>query len=218
MCLIIAVSARAPDPSLLDTAQQFHGDGIGVAWLEKGSVHWTKGLNLERLKAAMPGFRPPYTIHFRQATVGGRSARLCHPFPISRSVPLDLKGHGRLVLFHNGHIAEWRDMILHALQRPDVKLPAGEWSDSRVVAFLCSVYGLGFLHLIEGINKFATLSRRGIVLYGQWYEREGYWLSNTFHEESSLLHFRHTLDYPGYSAHRCAPEDAAGHEGERCNF
>jgi hypothetical protein len=99
------------------------------------------------------------------------------------NVPTVLKGSADAVLFHNGHWNDWKDVCLKTILNKRVKFPAGLWSDSRAVAWLIKQDGKGILSLIEGMNRFAILSPKGIERWGDWKTVEGVVCSNDYWEK-----------------------------------
>ena len=50
-------------------------------------------------------------IHFRIASVGEVTPKLCHPFPVTACATTRFSGHARAVLFHNGTWGDWRETL-----------------------------------------------------------------------------------------------------------
>lgn len=167
MCLLIAAE-RFPSMELLALGDKQNPDGGGIAYLDKGKVVWEKGLSyIDFLDFKF--IEGPMLIHFRMATVGEPVPELTHPFPVTKGVELNTKGETDVVFAHNGHVHEWKELLLPAIDTNN-PLPGGEyWSDSRAMAFLVHRYGENFLNLITG-QKFATLSRNGIKRWGSWHK------------------------------------------------
>jgi hypothetical protein len=70
-------------------------------------------------------------IHFRWASMGEVTPKLCHPFPVSSKATTRLSGHARAVLFHNGTWGGWRETLR---RMPKHRAPDGLLSDTRVAA------------------------------------------------------------------------------------
>ena len=161
MCVIlVAEDKRIPD-WMIRRAVEVNGDGIGVAWRDKGLVHWEKGLKIDDVLQMAKDLPLPYIAHFRLASHGmGKGLELNHPFPVDPvekggfPATLDMQGKTRGgVLFHNGTFKEWKAWVLDAVPRfshPDrpVKLQSGSWSDTRGMAWLAHYYGSGILEMI----------------------------------------------------------------------
>ena len=161
MCVIlVAEDKRIPD-WMIRRAVEVNGDGIGVAWRDKGLVHWEKGLKIDDVLQMAKDLPLPYIAHFRLASHGmGKGLELNHPFPVDPvekggfPATLDMQGKTRGgVLLHNGTFKEWKAWVLDAVPRfshPDrpVKLQSGSWSDTRGMAWLAHYYGSGIIEMI----------------------------------------------------------------------
>lgn len=167
MCVIFVADTERPTADELKQAQESNPDGIGVAWRDtrKGYVRWLKGLKLKQAQEMAQTLPLPYAIHFRYATIGGKSEQLTHPFPIEYKVRLDLMGStDRGLIMHNGTWIMWdRNM-------PEKVLKKGLWSDSRAIAWLLArAEGDEAFQelLVEHIpGKFAHITADGIEIYG----------------------------------------------------
>lgn len=180
MCVAIIVPKGKAFPSMevLAAAEAQNRDGGGIAWVDGGNVHYRKGLTAEDIFVITEKIKAPAFIHFRISTVGGEIPELCHPFPVTRASSTDLAGTAKAVLMHNGHWGRWRETLLH-LQPNNQRIPDGEWSDTRAMAYLSSIYGKNLLSMID--EKVAYLDSRGnITRYGYgWTEIDGCHYSNT---------------------------------------
>lgn len=166
MCVIIASPDRQHRPSLatLTACERRNPHGSGLAWLQSKKAHWLKGLSAESIHDLLGVLKGPVVIHFRIATVGGRRPSLCHPFPISSSVPLKPHGQSAAVLFQNGHWSDWEQFAAKA----DLALD-GPVSDTRIAAAGVHQFGPKLLARIEG-SRFAILTSGGYTLFGGWQE------------------------------------------------
>src|SRR3990167_4889598 len=161
MCVVMVAHKTRPTEDMLEKGWNANPAGAGIAWREtkegKGkkdspivTVEWRKGLELKDVIDLAATVPLPNIVHFRIPSVGGKSAQLCHPFPIEDSVSLALKGSTTgHVLFHNGHWGTWKDKTYDALVRKGMKMPSGKWSDTRAMALIASIYGIGVLDLID---------------------------------------------------------------------
>jgi hypothetical protein len=168
MCVIYACGTKLPPEDELRSGAFKNDDGAGIAWLHKGEVHWQKGLKDEQdvLKYIEDHKIPfPLAIHFRTASVGGKSPELCHPFPVAEGVPLWVAGKAPEVLMHNGHLSGWEDLVLKAGLASAGEIPEGDWSDSRALAYLTFLKGHGILRFITQTSRVMTLSAEA-----QWQE------------------------------------------------
>ena len=193
MCLIIACPP-GKRPSL-DTLTFSHGrnpDGSGLAWSDKGTVHWSKGLDLLPLLAMLQEIpsESPLVIHHRTATVGGNDLALSHPFLLGQGYTPSEGVTRRGLLFHNGHWANWKDTLLQALLVRREKIAEGAWSDSRALAYLVSVYGERYLDFIDSHQKGCILTPDGFALYGfGWSTHEDCFVSNTYSFRAATFGF-----------------------------
>jgi hypothetical protein len=183
MCVILVCPANIrPDRETLDACHKSNPHGVGVAWRDDDRVRWSKGLEpdeLEPLIATLPG---EIVIHFRWASVGEVTPKLCHPFPITANATTRLTGHARAVLFHNGTWMEWREM-LRRMPRGRV---ADVLSDSRVAASLVDLCGKDVLERLPG--RWVFFERDFTELFGDWQRWRGMRVSNlgfTHHLNSS---------------------------------
>lgn len=165
MCVIYACSTSLPTVEELENGAASNEDGGGIAWLgKKGGkprVFWKKGFENEKDVLAFikkEKLTYPIAIHFRTASIGGKQAALCHPFPVELEASLALEGDAESVLFHNGHMGRWETWTLDAgLAAPgDITFPDGPWSDSRALAWVTSLRG-------EGVIRFLNDSSRVLV-------------------------------------------------------
>jgi hypothetical protein len=174
MCVIISSPDKKHRPSLatLRAAEARNPHGSGIAFLQHNKVQWIKGLSPEAIAELLDIVSGPAVVHFRIATVGGKRAELCHPFPISPTAPLKAYGQASAVLFHNGHWHDWQDFAM------TLKLE-GPLSDSRVMAAAVHRDGRALLKKIASAGRFVILTRKGAEIYGQWTHHEGCDYSNT---------------------------------------
>jgi hypothetical protein len=143
-----------PTDEMIEKAWDVNPDGGGIAYREgEGAnkvVVWKKGLDLEELRELIKNTPMPYIAHFRRESQGGKLAKLTHPFPVDHNASLALtgktKGH---VLFHNGNWVGWQYKCETAAINSGIPLPAGKWSDTRALAWLCSVIGHGYFEFQE---------------------------------------------------------------------
>lgn len=186
MCVIAIAEKTRPTPEQVAAMFEQNSDGCGFAWREKKGnetrVKWEKGLfNLETAQKLCAELPLPFIAHFRIQTVGGKRAALCHPFPVLKEVPLDLKGSTNgFVLFHNGHWNSWRNSVLEAVWKTGFKIPSGKWSDSRAMAWSAAHFGVAILEFID--EKSVVISPDKIELTGKdWndLDEKGIWFSNT---------------------------------------
>ena len=112
MCVILVCPADVrPDRRTLAACHEANPHGAGVAWREDGVVRWFKGLEPRELEPLIAGLSGEIVIHFRWASVGEVTPKLCHPFPITACATTRLSGHARAALFHNGTWCQWRETL-----------------------------------------------------------------------------------------------------------
>lgn len=175
MCVLIIAKNKLPSLSVLHDCEKDNNDGGGVAYRKNGLVHWHKGLSADEIyDLDLP---LPAIIHFRMTSIGETTPELCHPFPISADVKLNIKGRtSGSVLFHNGHFSGWKDDLLQTVLAYKRKLPAGKWSDTRAIAYLAHYLGISYLNLAEG--KFCVFTPTEIKTFGAFYKHEKCLYSN----------------------------------------
>ena len=185
MCVIMAVGKVRPTEEMLRKAWAANNHGGGIAWQrgKKGEeeVVWHKGVMDEDEFIQLCKDAPlPYVAHFRIASIGGICEELTHPFVVSKQTPLALKGKGKTaVLFHNGHWNDWDEKALEAAVNANVAIPDGPWSDSRAMAWLCSIYGFGFMEfLTKQRGVIVTPTRMHMFTGPGWEKVNDVWCSN----------------------------------------
>lgn len=150
MCVLMLIDRVKPTSLMIEKAWDTNDDGGGLAWREKGEVVWKKGIEkVEEMKELIKELPMPLIAHFRVASSGGIRPSLTHPFPVSKTSPINLEGRTKgYVLFHNGDWKTWSETARIAAIHSNTPIPAGRWSDSRAMAWLCSIYGLGFMEFL----------------------------------------------------------------------
>jgi len=188
MCIIAICLKRKLTDKELENCWASNKDGAGVGWADYGKTHYKKGFtNLAELKTFYSGLNViPHVIHFRTGTSGGYSQQMTHPFIVDDNGTLDLEYHGnKPLLFHNGVIPDWKDMALTYFLSNGIRIPDGTWSDTRVLAVLCSRLGMNLLDFIYG--KFAIIHNDGnIERYGEFIMDEGNYYSNSDYKDRTI--------------------------------
>jgi hypothetical protein len=193
MCVIICIEdGKYPSKSTLEDAESMNSHGGSIAWLDKhGRKNYQKGIKAKQItkiinKQLKPKGIKTAIIHFRIASVGNVNKALCHPFEITSRVDLNLKGeHMKTdLLFHNGTWSEYAEEMLEFLGKHSkpMTIPYGEFSDSRVMAYLAKRMGAKKMaKLVTGWNKIAILTEHGIDRYGAgWVDFKGNKCSNDY--------------------------------------
>ena len=179
MCVILVCPPTVrPDRETIDACHRQNPHGAGVAWREGGLVRWVKGLEPDELEPLVNSLTGEIVIHFRWASVGEVTPKLCHPFPVTPSATTRLNGTARAVLFHNGTYGAWRDVMR---RMPKGRISDSLLSDSRVVASMVDYLGADVLKSIHG--KFVVFSNGSTKLYGFWEKFNGMKASNLYFAE-----------------------------------
>lgn len=188
MCLIIAspLGKRIPD-GILEDAERSNKDGAGVGWYDQKAkvVRWVKDLTVDEVKKVIDEEvkGAPYAVHFRIATHGGTCPELTHPFSIDQRASIEAKGEAESILFHNGVVSNWKEILFSAVTSSAGKIPAEPWSDTRGVAWALSVYGKHLLSVIDSPSRFLVLDAAAkpeerMMIWGTWYDHDDFKFSN----------------------------------------
>lgn len=190
MCVIFVCDDARPTDIMIDKAWDRNDDGGGIAWQEeRGGVRevvWQKGItDIEKLRTLIKAAPFPFVAHFRVASSGGVKEELTHPFPIDKKTTLALSGRTRgSILFHNGDWKGWPEVARLAAVHSRTPIPKGRWSDTRAMAWLCSIYGEGFMEFLpEQKGVIMGPNPEDIdVLTGSngWNQINGVWCSNDY--------------------------------------
>lgn len=192
MCVVICIEdGKYPAKSTLEDAEALNSHGGSIGWTDGKYTYYRKGISSKKIhniiehKLKPEGIKTA-VIHFRIASVGSVNKKLCHPFEITKRVDLNLAGSKCKfpLLFHNGTWSDYADEFIKYLgnQHKPIAIPYGEYSDSRVMAYLA--YRLGhkdMAKLVTGWNKIAILTPKGIIRYGTgWCDIKGNKCSNDY--------------------------------------
>lgn len=183
MCIIAVCTKRKLTDDEIMSCFESNDDGAGMSWHANGMNYYSKGYSDPFMFAESYANVDvlPHVVHFRIGTSGGLGLSMTHPFVASTQSPINFEWHGKApLLFHNGIIRDWKELMvgtLPELVRRKIKLPGGQWSDSRAAAFLVAILGEGVLSLMDG--KFVYVAPDGdITRYGNFIEEKGVWYSN----------------------------------------
>ena len=183
MCVIVIARTTRPAENMIEACYEANNAGAGIAWRDGGKVKWSKGLTVGEIQDLCKTVPLPYVAHFRIPTCGGPTKEMCHPFPIDPRTTLQLKGSTEgFVLFHNGHWADYKKVAFESAVKGKIKIPPGRWSDSRAMAWVASLYGLGALDFIdEKVCAFGP-NQGDLQIYGNGWSttEEGLLVSNEF--------------------------------------
>jgi len=180
MCVIYVCNSILPDDAELARGHSRNDDGAGISWLAPDpkspknlAVHWQKGLkDDEAVKKFILEEKIPFPliIHFRTASVGGTIAGLTHPFPTVQGVPLWEAGAAPEVLFHNGHLHNWDDLVMNVGLPSTERFPDGPWSDTRALAWLTYLKGPGVLDFVIKSSRVVLMHADTNTLEGEEYD------------------------------------------------
>lgn len=147
MCLLIKLDGEWPSDAILEAGVAQNRDGIGIAFPDGDKVQYHKGITMEQLMSYKEQGVTKGLIHFRMTSIGPTIPQLCHPFPISKKTGNNLSGRVEQVLAHNGHWAKWEDWVWDNLKH--APMPRGAMSDTRAIAWLTGIHGMGFLRMLN---------------------------------------------------------------------
>ncbi|MCD6125284.1 hypothetical protein J7J62_08970 [bacterium] len=203
MCIIAYCKTRKLNYSELTNCWCSNSDGAGIAWQGNGLVYFKKGfMELNEFKEFYDKFdNLPHAVHFRTQTSGGICQELTHPFKLDFDNPLQGKTK-QGVLFHNGVISNWQsklDLIAYYCIRKNRKFPIGKMSDSRVMAILVKILGIGYLESIGAYDRFLIMRPTVVVMLGDWIKENGVYFSNMDYEDFSIYNTDYDDDLAGLS-------------------
>lgn len=186
MCVIMIANKVRPSDEMIRRAWEKNPDGGGVSWRStkggKPVVEWKKGIkNVEDMLDLIHKAPLPHIEHFRIGTVGGPKPTLTHPFMIDADAGTDLEGTSEVgVLFHNGHWSDWDGKSLEAAIHSNSRIPVGDWSDTRAMAWMVHIYGHGFMELMTQQKGVIWTPKDMRVFLGRdgWTEINKVWCSN----------------------------------------
>ena len=193
MCVIAHCVSARPTLAELEKMEKANTAGGGIAWFAKGRVNWEKGISAKRIDEILNKVSLPAVIHFRLATVGGQTRKLCHPFPISEQAELFKAGTASAVLFHNGHCNDWELYSMVA----GVKLK-GDVSDTRALAAI-TFKNQNYKWLDKITGKFVVMDAdpETTLRFGWFSEQKGIWYSNLIWDS-----YRSNTGYAGPGKYR----------------
>lgn len=195
MCMAIAKPKGAPIPSAhtLSNCEWSNRDGAGVAWTDgSGVVKIKKDFdNLAALQAwIVENMKPEYAclIHFRQATSGGVSIGMRHPFPLSNNETELMAGEIETdkAMIHNGviwdidtkktHLSDTAIFVKDILSNSIIK---NSIRDNNAVNTLIA-------GTLGSTNKIAVLHGDGLIqTWGEFETEDGVLYSNDQYKDST---------------------------------
>lgn len=193
---------KKPTLEILQKCEDKNPHGGGMAFFIKGKKHpqYIKSLTAKEIFERIQTIELPFAIHFRYASVGGRSPFLTHPFEISAKSELKIRGNAPKLLMHNGHISDW-EVYLDASNPgdyPDKYL----MSDTRAIAMIIRDNNEKFLKRLNGY--YVVIDGTGkdeyrFKLFGSFIEEDGILYSNMqwkWYTKSTPCHNRVSSGYP----------------------
>lgn len=200
MCVIAIAVERMLTENELRACERSNPHGGGCSWVERGLVHFKKGLDANEIAELLKDKPLPHVVHFRIATVGGVRPSRCHPFTVKATDNDPLAGVSKSVLYHNGHASGWEFWATLAGVHPSPGL-----SDSQAIARIVSIRGDGVLkELVErGAGKFAVMKNDGrVTLFGRFESRAGATFSNLNWAHGLSCNPLHTHSHKAKSGHK----------------
>jgi len=198
MCLLVVCNTRKMTEKEIEGAWRSNKDGAGFAFVDGNGNHcYLKGfMKLEDFKAAYEHMDTrPHIVHFRQASSGGVSPEMTHPFECTPESELRLKYVGKNpVLFHNGVLSSWEEMLWEWHVHAQKRVPPGRFSDTRALALMLATIGQDALHFVNG--KFAVLENGKISMYGAFEHDEGAYFSNSNYKWGSYTYTKVEREEP----------------------
>lgn len=218
MCVIAVMDGTRPSEEQVEQMYETNSSGAGIAWREdtpKGVVvRWRKGLKLGEIQDLIKTVPLPAIAHFRIPTCGGDGPEMCHPFQVDPKSSIELGGATKgYMLFHNGHWGQWKSTVLETAIKTGKQLPGGRWSDSRGMAWVASIYGIGALELID--EKCAVISPTNLEVFGNGWTKvtDGLWTSNKNWEGG-----RKSYSYGGNNSyHGTVPASVVGSNAKKAD-
>lgn len=186
MCVILICKRNKPTVEILRKCHNRNDDGAGVAWFSQTGekdgkptyiANYKKGFtHADQVNDFIQKLPLPFIVHFRWASIGGKSLSLTHPFEITENSELKFENTAEKLLFQNGTIHNW-DMYLAAA---GLDTPTGFVSDSRALAMILAKHGNGKFLTKFPDSRFVMLnaSDKKFYIYGKFDEENGIQYSN----------------------------------------
>lgn len=199
MCVIAICEKRRLTKAEFDNCWNSNRHGFGCAYWTGNKIITAKGI-MEQKEAwkVYHNLPLPHVAHFRIASAGAVCPELTHPFICSSRSGLGMEYEGvSPVLFHNGTVSNWHDLLFSVMLQTKI-VPKGSMSDSRTMAIICSVMGKEFLELYDS-QKWVYVTKEGYTKYGTWIDGKGISFSNASYESINIGHSfgRNTTGWPG---------------------
>ena len=202
MCVIIyAPKGKKISKNELKEAYDYNDDGCGMAWIEGGKVHYSKGYtNFEVFYNCMETKITNTTIdrvfHFRITSRGTTNCYQTHPFLASDDKKdmelLDYTGTTP-VLFMNGTITKQK---LYNGLNDTASYIIDNLSDNKIN--LSSKSTIKKIDKETG-SKWAIVETSGVTLVGTFEEEDGLYFSNTYHKWSYWTNYSYNKSTKSYT-------------------
>jgi len=197
MCVIACYESNFPESTDLISMESMNPHGGGIAWIDNNKVYWKKGLTAKDIIIMIKKgqVKLPMIIHFRIASIGKINNKLTHPFRCDISDKNKLEGSTiKPILFHNGTWGDYLDHLRESIHGTNHKIPDGDLSDSRVMAYLVARHGVNYMNLIDEDSKVTIMTPQGIIKFGDWF-KEGkkgkeFEVSNTYYKQTWKTGYR----------------------------
>lgn len=191
MCIIGIAKTRKLTKSEIEACFENNPDGAGFAYITPDKkVHVEKGfMTIGAFEEAYANCNVlPHVLHMRIATSGEVSPELTHPYRIEEDSKLVLYDEGETaVLFHNGVIFDWKNLLLNLITTKQIKMPKGQINDTRLAAIMTSIHDEEILRILSG--KFVVVRSSGISMWGQFDEVDGVAFSNSGHKKTAIYNY-----------------------------
>jgi hypothetical protein len=182
MCIIAVCNDRKMTDQEFEYCWGNNSDGVGMGYATPaGKIVYVKGF-MEQ-EQAWDAYRKitrrkrSHVVHFRKKSAGEVCQALTHPFIGEPMSPIKLAYAGtKPIVFHNGTHPDYESIVL-SISISQGRLPVGAMSDTRALAMLVGVLGVDALKYAKG--KFAVITPKQIITYGDFTEEDGIEFSNT---------------------------------------
>lgn len=206
MCVIIfsPCAGSRPSSKTLADCEKANPHGIGI--VTQGSRQMfsvSKGVSLDYVKKTLRNTDGPIALHFRYATAGGVSNKLCHPFPCTPKAETWIDYEASDILMTNGTWLNWEQS--YEVVRKLLKLPAlkGSLSDTRAMAqivgsslstaWLANITDKHPNHKRVRSLYMSKCKKKTATFYGDWENYEGCKYSNMRWKPSKFKARRHSF-------------------------
>jgi len=195
MCIIIVKDGGIdlPDKDVIETCFNNHPHGAGYMFWDGENVVIRKGFTRMEAIYSSLGTLPRsagVVIHFRQATHGGKSEALTHPFPVCDSYEemRKLKNKTDAAMAHNG--------IFHTDDDAEGVSDSMQFAKLALFPIKHHLFEVGMETILNhavGDSCVVIMSKRGeIKLFGSgWIKEDGLWYSNN----SFRFEYYHQLEF-----------------------